>query len=168
MTGSTERDDGLTEDGKAVAETVVRARGHVNVSATHASTFEVTSEEFLTPAGDCIVGIEADATPADVPDPFREACRSDDARITAVLEVRGEADDAGDESDHAERTATIAGWGHPDLSFADETSMVFRTSDYVDDRTVMVGADKAAGDLDRDLVNLLAAGAELRLVLRVA
>lgn len=155
MTGSTE-----TTDEKPVA-TAVHARGHANVSATHASTFEVTTENFLTPAGDCIVGIDADAAPADFPDTFREACRSHDARVTAVLDVR---DEAGDDTEH---TDTIAGRGHPDLTFANETSMVFRTSDYVDDRTVMIGADKAAGDLDRDLVDLLAAGAELRLVLRV-
>ncbi|MEF8868784.1 MAG: DUF371 domain-containing protein, partial [Haloarculaceae archaeon] len=38
---------------------------------------------------------------------------------------------------------------------------------YVDDRTVMVGADAAAADLDRDLVAALAAGAELTCTFRV-
>ncbi len=31
--------------------TVIHARGHENVTAQHASTFEVTSDDFLTPAG---------------------------------------------------------------------------------------------------------------------
>jgi len=42
---------------------VIRARGHENVQSTHASTFEVTSDDWLTPAGDCILAIEADRTP---------------------------------------------------------------------------------------------------------
>ena len=53
------------------------------------------------------------------------------------------------------------------LTFEDERSLVARTSDYVDDRTVMVGADAAAADLDRDLVAALADGAALTLTLRI-
>jgi len=159
-------------DDTSATEVVVRARGHENVSAAHASTLELTSESFLTPAGNCILGIEADRTPADFPEAFREACRSADARITATLEVRDRAagSDYASRTDRADRTEhveTITGRGHPDLTFADETSMVIRTSEYVDDRTVMVGAGTAAGDIGRDLVGRLAAGGDLRLTLRV-
>lgn len=145
---------------KETAETVVRARGHENVAATHASTFEVTAEDFLTPAGDCIVGVKADSAPAEFPEPFRAACRDADARITATLEVR-------DEAGNGDLTETVVGQGHPDLTFEDDTSMVFRTSDYVDDRTVMIESEKAAADLDRAFVSRLAAGADLRVLLRV-
>ena len=96
----------------------VAARGHEHVAATHASTFEVTTDDWLTPAGDCIVGVEADRAP-------------------------------------------------PDLTFASDRSLVVRTSDYVDDRTVAVGADAAAADLDRSLVRALADGAALTVRLRV-
>jgi hypothetical protein len=61
----------------------------------------------------------------------------------------------------------VTGSGHPDLSFENERSHVGRTSDYVDDRIVVVGADAAAADLDRDLVAALASGAELRFELAV-
>jgi hypothetical protein len=44
---------------------------------------------------------------------------------------------------------------------------VGRTSDYVDDRTVLVGADAAAAGVDRDLVTALADGADLTLTLTV-
>jgi hypothetical protein len=44
---------------------------------------------------------------------------------------------------------------------------VGRTSDYVDDRTVMVGADRAANGFDRDLVAALADGAELTVTFAV-
>jgi hypothetical protein len=133
---------------------VLRARGHEHVSAAHASTFEVTSDDYLTPAGDCILAIEADRTPADFDDEFVAACQSSEATIVATIEA-------------GEHTARIEGRGHPDLSFADDRSAVGRTSDYVDDRTIMVGAEKAAGDLDRDLVGALADGADLTLTLSV-
>ena len=135
------------------------AVGHGNVTARHASTFEVTTDDYLTETGDCILGIEADRAPADFDPAFVEACRDADATITATVRV-----DDGAGGDHAE---TITGRGHPDLTFEDDRSLVGRTSDYVDDRTVMVGADKAAGDLDRGLVGALADGADLALTLSV-
>jgi len=135
-------------------EETVRARGHENVTARHASTFEVTSEDYLTPAGDCILGIGADRVPADFDPAFVEACRDASVTISATLEVDG-------------RTETITGRGHPDLTFEDETSLVGRTSDYVDERTVLVGADGAAADLDRSVVRALSEGADLVVRLRV-
>jgi hypothetical protein len=135
-------------------EEVVRARGHEHVSAQHASTFEVTSDDYLTPAGDCILGTEADRVPADFDPEFVAACQSRDATITATIEADG-------------HSVTVTGRGHPDLSFENERSAVGRTSDYVDDRTILTDADAAAGDLDRDLVAALADGADLTLTLRV-
>ena len=140
-------------------EETVRARGHENVTARHASTFEVTSEDYLTPAGDCILGIGADRVPADFDPAFVEACRDPDAAIIATLAV--------DDGAGTVRTETITGRGHPDLTFEDETSLVGRTSDYVDERTVLVGADRAAADLDRSVVRALSEGADLVVRLRV-
>ena len=140
-------------------EETVRARGHENVTARHASTFEVTSEGFLTPAGDCILGIEADRVPADFDRAFVEACRDPDAAITAPLAV--------DDGAGTVHTETITGRGHPDLAFDDGTSLVGRTSEYVDGRTVLVGAAGAAADVDRRMVDALALGADLTLTLAV-
>ncbi|MCU4717903.1 DUF371 domain-containing protein [Halapricum hydrolyticum] len=132
----------------------IRAVGHENVTAAHESTFELTSDDYLTPAGDCILGIEADRVPAEFDDAFVAACQSEDATITATLEADGHA-------------VTVAGRGHRDLSFENERSMVARTSEYVDDRTIMVDAEAAAADLDRDLIEALADGVELTLTLSV-
>jgi len=132
----------------------VRASGHEHVRAEHASTFEVTGEDYLTPAGDCILAVGADRVPADFDPAFVEACRSREARIVATIEAGG----------HRER---VVGRGHPDLTFESERSLVGRTSDYVDDRTVMVGADAAAVEMDRALVAALADDADLTLVLSV-
>ena len=135
-------------------EELIHARGHENVTARHTSTFELTSDNYLTPAGDCILAIEADRVPAEFDESFVQACQRADATIVATIEVDG----------HTER---ITGQGHPDLTFASDRSLVCRTSEYVDDRTVAVGMDAAAADLGRDLVDALADGAELQVTLGV-
>ena len=143
-------------------EEAVHATGHENVSATHASTFEVTSDDYLTPAGDCILAVEADRTPADFDEAFVDACQDPDARITATIEADPDLDES-----NGSLTATVEGRGDPALTFENERSIVGRTSDYVDDRTVLVEADRAAADLPRNLVEALADGAELTLRLTV-
>jgi hypothetical protein len=135
-------------------EEVIHARGHEHVSAEHASTFEVTTDDYLTPAGDCILAIEADRAPADFDPEFVAACRDGEATITVTIEAGG----------HRE---SVTGRGAPDLEFASERSAVGRTSDYVDDRTVVVGAEFAAEGFDRDLVAALSDGAEATVTIAV-
>ncbi|THE63562.1 DUF371 domain-containing protein [Salinadaptatus halalkaliphilus] len=135
-------------------EEVIHARGHEHVSAEHASTFEITTDDFLTPAGDCILAIEADRAPADFDPGFIEACQDDDATITLELEADGHRD-------------SVTGRGDPALELTNERSAVGRTSEYVDDRTVVLEADCAADGIDRALVAALADGAELTATLRV-
>jgi hypothetical protein len=145
-------------DESTAMEEVIHAQGHENVSAAHASTFEVTTDDYLTPAGDCILGIEADRAPADFAEEFAAACQHADATIVAEFKV-----DGGDER----HTETVTGRGHPDLTFESDRSAVGRTSDYVDDRTILVGAEFAAEGFDRDLVAALADGADLTVTLTV-
>lgn len=142
-----------TSDGQPVTATL-QASGHENVTAAHESTFEITTDDYLTPAGDCIVGIEADQAPAAFSDAFVDACSRQSARITITLEAAGHTD-------------TVEALGSPELTFESERSAVVRTSDYVDDRTVAIAASKAAGDLDRNLVDALADGAALTVELAV-
>ena len=149
-----EEHSGSQHDSDGVLVERLAARGHDNVTAAHGSTFEVTADDFLTPAGDCIVGISADRTPADFAPQFVAACQDPDATIHVTLSTAGHED-------------TVVARGHPDLTFDSGRSAVVRTSEYVDDRTVAIGADAAAGDLDRGLVAALADGADLQFDLRV-
>jgi hypothetical protein len=126
----------------------IRASGHENVTAAHTSTFEVTTDDYLTPAGDCIIGVEADRAPAEFDPGFVAACRSASAPMTVTIRAGG-------------HETTVEGHGHPELSFSSDRSAVVRTSEYVDDRTVMIGADAAATNLDRGLVAGLGEGAGL-------
>jgi len=143
-----------TEGSTATYTETIRAHGHEHVQATHESTFELTSDDWLTPAGDCILAVEADRVPSDFDPGFVAAAQNTDARITAEIET-------------AEHSHTVTGRGDPDLTFDGDRSGVGRTSNHVDDRTIMVDADAAAADIDRKLVAALADGAEVTVTLRV-
>jgi len=118
------------------------ARGHVNVRATHRSTLEVTKDLNLTPRGDCIVAVASTRAAADLPREFKELARHEGCRVRLMIEAQGKVDE-------------VVGYGSPRLSFLDERSMVFRRSEHVCPRTVMVRASKAAHHLDRGLVERL-------------
>ncbi|PSP38988.1 DUF371 domain-containing protein [Halobacteriales archaeon QH_7_65_31] len=132
----------------------VRARGHEHVTAEHASTWELTSDDWLTPAGDCILAVEADTTPAEFDPGFVERCQSHDATVEATLRAGG-------------HEQVVTGSGHPNLTFESDRSLVARTSAYVDDRTVMVNADTAAVGFGSNIVAALVDGDELECVFRV-
>ena len=132
----------------------ITAKGHCNVQSTHQSTLEITTEDWLTPAGDCIVGVAADRSPVDFSSEFISACQDSAATISLEMQVE----------DHR---AKIVGQGDPRLTFENGTSLVCRTSTYVDDRTVMIKAAGAANAIDRSLVRTLQDGAPLEAILRV-
>ncbi|WP_457619509.1 DUF371 domain-containing protein [Methanopyrus sp.] len=122
-------------------EVTLEARGHENVTGRHRSTFEVTKDPEIGPTADCIIGVRADTACADLPEDFKLVLRRR-ARVEVILRAGGAED-------------RVVGVGHPKMTLRDGRSMVFRTSDYIDDRTVLVECDKAARDLSRDLIRAL-------------
>jgi len=126
------------------------ASGHANVRATHPSTLELTTEDWLTPAGDCIIGVACTHGCAALPAELRSMAQSSATRISLELAVP------------LLPSVEIIGHGHPGLRWADPTSMVVRTSDHTDDQTLMIEASHAAADLPRAIVGALASGAPLR------
>lgn len=126
----------------------ITARGHENVRAAHESTLELTTDSWLTPAGDCILGIDASAAAADFPEDVVTAAQRRESTVTLKLTV-------------GTHTQSITGRGDPSLTFADSRSIVARTSEYVDDRTVMLDADTPAAGVSRALVAALSDGEDL-------
>lgn len=115
------------------------ARGHKNVSSLHKSTFEVTKDAEIGPTADCIIGTGADKSMLNFPEEFREKIADSNTRIRVILDT---------ENGHDE----ITGFGHEDLTLTHPTDIVCRTSDYTCSRTLMIRADKAARDLDSNLI----------------
>ena len=120
----------------------ILARGHPNVMGTHKMTFEITKDSQLSKRGDCVIGVSANKAASDLLSAFKQACRNEDAKITVRLEAAGIVD-------------TIRGLGNRNLTLSHPTEIVGRKSLYTSERTIMVGADKAALDLDRALIAVL-------------
>ncbi len=116
--------------------------GHNNIRATHKSTLEFTKEKSLTKRGDCIVVLNLDKGLIDLNQAFLDLCKSEQCKMTIILTCEGNSE-------------TIIGYGHPNLTFQHPFSLVIRKSRFICPRTLMIGANKAAKDLNRDLVSKL-------------
>lgn len=118
------------------------AKGHRNVLATHSMTWEVTKDSELSRRGDCVIAVSATKGLADLSEEFRNLCRNDKTTITAELAVEN-------------LTETIRGKGSCNLSFTHPSEIVGRKSTFASDRTIMIHSDKAACDINRELVRVL-------------
>ena len=118
---------------------VFSAHGHKNIQSTHKTTFEVTKEAALSKQGDCIIAVEATRAAVDLPFEFKEAARKEGARMTITIEA-------------GELKEIVKAKCSPQLQFNHPTDLVVRKSDYVCGRTLAIGADKAASDFSRKLV----------------
>lgn len=123
----------------------IKAKGHENVLSLHKSTFEITKDKDLSLAGDCIIGLDIDKSMEDFPDEFKEKLANDDTKVIVELKTPNASD-------------TIEGFGHHDLSLSHPTDIVCRKSTFVCSRTLMIKSNKAAIDLNRDLIKDLANG----------
>ena len=123
----------------------ITARGHSNILATHGSTLEITKEPRLTRKGDCIIAVAANKGAEDLSAQLKQLLMIEESRVKLTIESDGIQD-------------IVGGRGDSRLSFHNSGCMVFRKSNYVDERTVMVRASKAAGGLSRDLVSILQRG----------
>ena len=123
----------------------IMARGHENVLSLHKSTFEITKDKDLTLSGDCIIGLDIDKSMEDFPKEFKEKLANDDTKVIVELKTPNASD-------------TIEGFGHHDLSLSHPTDIVCRKSTFVCSRTLMIKSNKAAIDLNRDLIKDLANG----------
>lgn len=130
------------------------AEGHENVTSKHKSTFEITTDNYLTLNGDCIIGINSNKTLKDFPKEIRKIIQTDGSKIELLLET----DNASDK---------IVGYGSSDLTLNHPSDMVCRKSTFVCDRTLMINSNKAAIDLNNDLINDLKQGLTLKVTIKV-
>lgn len=130
------------------------AKGHYNVTSKHRTTFEVTRDMDIGLRADCIVGVASNASLNDMPSNMKETIRNENVKIKIILKTENATD-------------TITGYGHPALTLDHPTDMVCRKSDYTCSRTLMIGADKAAVDLNSDLIEDLRSGKILKVTIIV-
>lgn len=117
----------------------IRAKGHKNVTSLHKSTFEITKDVEIGPTADCIIGVNMDNSMFDFPFEFKKKIADSNTKITVILDS---------ENGHDE----IIGYGHENLTLTHPTDIVCRTSDYTCNRTLMIKANKAACNLNKNLI----------------
>ncbi|MCF2138905.1 MAG: DUF371 domain-containing protein [Candidatus Lokiarchaeota archaeon] len=115
--------------------------GHPNVQGTHSTTLEVTTEDFLTLRGTCIIGINATKSVADLSNDLQNLIQSG-KEIGVFLK-------SGVHWDH------FIGFGDSRLSLTNKVSIVFRKSTFLSSRTVLIACSKSAQDINRKLIKNL-------------
>lgn len=119
-----------------------RAKGHGNILATHASTFEVTMEPHLTQQGDCIIAVNSTHTARHLNFILGDALRQPNSQIHTTLSV-------------GDTVELVKGHGSPHLPLSSTTSIVWRTSGHIDERTIAIHCDKSAKNINRIMVEML-------------
>lgn len=123
-----------TPETKVIDE--VEAYGHPNVKATHRTTLELTKDPFLTPRGDCIIGVAASKSASELNPSLKQALKNGYWLLVVInIPNMGIKD-------------YLIARGSPNLLFTDTRSIVIRKSNYIDTRTIAINSNKAARDLD--------------------
>ena len=116
--------------------------GHENVRSNHKRTIEITKDSHLTLSGDCIIGVNANSSCADLPPLFKEILRDPKTKIKISILV-------------GEHQFTIAGRGHPDLILTHTEDIVIRKSSFLCPRTLAINCDNASDQIPRYMIQLL-------------
>lgn len=140
--------------GSVRAHDVIIARGHENIKAKNPRTVEITKDPYVTRWGDCIIACCADKGASEMSSDVLRLLEEPGNLVVAILQAGG-------------RVEIIRGRSpgrRPDCA----QRIIFRRSNYADGSTVMVGADKAAVDLDRNFVEFLRNYPVVKLTILVA
>jgi hypothetical protein len=99
-------------------------------------------ESDLSLRGDCVIGINASHGARQINSVLGDDLRRPKSYLLTYLS-------------NGKTTECIQGYGSPKLSLTSGASLVWRTSDFVDDRTIAIRCNKAAKDLNRQLIESL-------------
>ena len=114
------------------------AYGHENILCTHNTTIELTKENCLTKRGNCILGINASKACDDLNNGLKNILKKGwKLKITIKTD---------------QFTDTFYGYGNKDLTLTDKNDIVFRKSDFICGRTILINCTKSSHELNRKLV----------------
>jgi len=132
----------------------VSAYGHENILCTHTTTIEITKEKNLTKKGNCIIGINASKGCIDLnPDLKKKIKEENKIKITLKLE---------------DLQDSFFGFGSKELRLLDKKDMVFRKSNFICDRTVLINCTKSSKEINRELIeNLKIPGKKLSIIFEI-
>ena len=116
--------------------------GHKNITSSHESTLEFTTDSSISLRGDCIIGVSSSLCLRDIPKKFKDKIQKENSKIKIVIQI-------------GEKKEEIIGYGNPDLQLSDSKAMIIRKSSFICPRTLAIKANKAACDIPRKMVELL-------------
>lgn len=119
----------------------IYAWGHENILCTHSSTIEITKDKSLTKKGDCIICVNASKACNDLTLEIKNQIKSG-KKFKVILNVENIKD-------------YFYGYGNKRLRLLDKNDMVFRKSNFICDRTVLINCSKSSIELNRDLTRIL-------------
>jgi hypothetical protein len=118
------------------------AYGHELIQATHKTTLEITKDNYLTKRGNCIIAIKSEKACVDLRPELKELIKTDGSKVIIKITVNNFEE-------------IIEAEGSSKLILTSSNSIVIRKSDYIDERTLAIRANKASVDLDRNFVKNL-------------
>jgi len=128
--------------------------GHENILCTHSTTIEITKEKSLTKKGNCIIGINASKACFDLNPNLKKKIK-DGCRIKITLKLNYLQD-------------SFFGFGSKEMRLLDKNDMVFRKSNFICDRTVLINCTKSSNEINRELIeNLKIPGKKLSIIFEV-
>lgn len=120
----------------------IQFSGHENIRSNHQKTIEITKESHLTPSGDCIIGVNASASCADLPDAIKKKLQDPNSKVNFSIKV-------------GSHEFVVEGRGHENLILTHLEDIVIRKSSFVCPRTLAVKCDKASDLMPREMISLL-------------
>ena len=124
----------------------ITAKGHPLIQCTHTTTIELTKDAYLTKNGTCILGIEASKACYDL-NPLLKKKITDGEKITVIIKT-GEIIDS------------FYGFGHRNLTLLNKKDIVFRKSNYLCDRTILIKCSKSSSELNRNTIKKIISSKE--------
>lgn len=113
-------------------------RGHKNVKGIHKTTLEFTKDSYLTPRGDCIIGIYADKGVNDLKDDIKKIAKNE-GFIYIIINVCGILD-------------IISAKGSSKLTLSNRNKIIIRKSNFISDATLAINSNKSAFDIKREII----------------
>jgi len=117
------------------------AYGHHNITSKHKTTLEITKTDYLNKEGDCIIAVKSNKACSDLSKKMKNALKCN-KKIGIIIEVGGVRD-------------KIIAYGSHNLKLTHKEDIVIRKSDFIDERTLAIHANKAACDLREGIIEKL-------------
>ena len=114
------------------------AYGHENILCTHSTTIELTKENCLTKRGNCILGINASKACNDLNNGLKKILKKG-RKLKITIKTN-------------QFTDTFYGYGNKDLTLMNKSDIVFRKSEFICGRTLLINCTKSSHELNRELV----------------